>query len=727
MTKIIALAGNPNSGKTTMFNDLTGSTQHTGNWPGVTVEKKEGRLKGRRDVTVQDLPGIYSLSPYSPEELVARNYLVKERPDVIVNIVDATNIERNLYLTTQLAELGIPVVIALNMIDIVNKNGDLIDIRQLGEALGCAVVPTSALKGTGLEKAAETALSCSGKPPLSPRPIFSGDVEGALAEIGSLLSERRKERGETPLTATELRWSSIKVFERDAEQTANPDTLLGAGAAARIEEIIRALEDRYDDDSESIITNERYLFIAGVVRECVQKKNRHTLSASDKIDRVVTNRVLALPIFAGVMFLVYFLSISTIGGYMTDWVNDSLFGDIVPNAVGGLLDSLGTAEWLNALILDGIIAGVGAVLGFLPQMLVLFLCLAFLEDCGYMARIAFILDRVFKRFGLSGKSFIPILVGTGCGVPGIMASRTIESDNDRRMTVMTTTFIPCGAKLPIIALIAGALFPGSMWIAPSAYFLGIAAILITGVMLKKTRGFAGKPSPFVMELPAYHMPGAPGVLRTMLDRGLAFVKRAGTIILIAAIVIWFLSSFDFSLRMAETSDSILAAIGGAVAPIFDPLGWGDWRATVATVTGLIAKENIVGTFGVLYGFGEVAEDGAEYWPQLAAAFTPLAAYAFLAFNLLCAPCFAAIGAIRREMMSAKWTWFAVGYQCGFAYVVALIIYQMGMLASGHFGVGTVFAILCILVIVYMLFIKKPYAGADAKNTQRLAAAAAAAE
>jgi len=724
----IALAGNPNSGKTTMFNALTGSSQRVGNWPGVTVEKKEGRLKGRKDVFLQDLPGIYSLSPYTLEEVIARNYLTDEKPDAIINIVDASNIERNLYLTTQLLELDIPVVIALNMADIVRKSGDVIDADRLGKTMGCVAIETSAVKGDGIVEAAQKAIElaeavqkATGSADATPKAVektdavqdvtggtetavaktlrfYSNEIEEAISGIGEIIADRD--------IAQSRRWLAVKLFERDHEVLKRMQ--VDARDMQKIENIIIPIEIKLDDDSESIITDERYAYVMEVVSRCVVFQNREGLTVSDRIDRVVTNRFLALPIFALVMFLVYYFSVTTVGAWMTDWVNDNLFGETVPNAVNGFLESLGTAAWLNSLIVDGIIAGVGAVLGFLPQMLTLFLCLAILEDCGYMSRIAFILDRVFRKFGLSGKSFIPMLVGTGCGVPGIMASRTIESDNDRRMTVMTTTFIPCGAKLPIIALIAGALFPGSSWVAPSAYFLGIAAILVSGVMLKKTRLFAGNPAPFVMELPAYHRPAPLGVLRTMLERAGAFVRRAGTIVLVATVLVWFLSGFNTSLQMVETSESMLASLGGIIAPIFDPLGWGDWKAAVATITGLIAKENVVGTFGVLYGFGEVSEDGAEYWSNLVAAFTPLAAYSMLAFNLICAPCFAAIGAIRREMMSAKWTTFAVAYQCGFAYVIALIIYQMGMLAKGSFGGGTVAAILCILAIFYMLFVKKPY-------------------
>ncbi|MDR1082814.1 MAG: ferrous iron transport protein B, partial [Coriobacteriales bacterium] len=676
----IALAGNPNSGKTTMFNELTGSSQHVGNWPGVTVEKKEGRLRNKKEIVVQDLPGIYSLAPYSPEEVISRTYLIRERPDVIIDVVDASNLERNLYLTTQLTELGIPVVCALNMIDVVQKRGDVIDTDKLSEKLGAAVVETSALKGQGCENAAEKAIWLAeeqvrymrGAKPgherlhtelhtdFVPKHHFSAPVERALKAIGEVI--------DVSVVDANVRWYAIKLFERDAEIAGRFE--LSEEQRVKIEEITKAAEEELDDDSESIIASERYAFISEVIAETVTYKETNRLTASDKIDRVVTNRLLALPIFALVMFAVYFISISTIGTMMTDWVNDVLFGEFVPVTVTGFLEGVGTAEWLNSLLVDGIIAGVGAVLGFLPQMLVLFLLLALLEDCGYMARIAFIMDRAFKRFGLSGKSFIPILIGTGCGVPGILASRTIENESNRRLTVMTTTFIPCSAKLPIIALIAGALFPGSIWVAPSAYFVGIAAIIASGIILKKTRLFSGDPSPFLIELPAYHLPRASGVLRVMLERGWAFVKRAGTIILLATILVWFLSSFSWSMQMVDTSDSMLAGIGGVVAPIFEPLGWGDWRATTATVTGLIAKENVVGTFGVLYGFAEVGEEGAEYWPLLVASFTQLAAYSFLLFNLLCAPCFAAMGAIHREMVSARWTFIAIAYQCLFAYAVA---------------------------------------------------------
>lgn len=694
----IALAGNPNSGKTTMFNNLTGSSQYVGNWPGVTVEKKEGKLKGHKDVIIQDLPGIYSLSPYTLEEVVSRNYLINEKPDCIINIVDGTNIERNLYLTTQLMEIGVPVVMAVNMIDMVRKNGDTIDIKKLREAIGCEVIETSALKGIGSKEAAEKAIQLAKmKAVSSPGHTFSKAVESALSEIEDIIKNN--------LNGLNSRWFAIKLFERDEkieEQITLPDDI-----KERIENVIDECERKFDDDSESIITDERYSYISKVVKQAVHKKNRSKLTVSDRIDKIVTNRILALPIFAVVMFLVYYLSISTIGSWMTDWVNDVLFTDIVPNAVEGFLTAIGTAHWLNSLILDGIVAGVGAVLGFVPQMMVLFLCLALLEDCGYMARIAFIMDRLFRKFGLSGKSFIPILVGTGCGVPGIMASRTIENELDRRMTIMVTTFIPCGAKLPIIALIAGALFPGSTWVAPSAYFLGIAAIIVSGIILKKTRVFAGDPAPFVMELPVYHVPGAKGVLIHTWERSKAFVKKAGTVILLATIGVWLLSSFSWTFKMVDIEQSILASIGNVIAPLFAPLGWGDWKAAVASITGLIAKENVVGTFGILYGFAEVAEDGAQVWGSLQAAFTPLSAYTFLIFNLLCAPCFAAIGAVRNEMASAKWTWATIGYQTVFAYIIALIVYQLGSLfAGGGFGIGTVVAIALVCVLIYLLF-RKP--------------------
>lgn len=696
----IALAGNPNSGKTTMFNSLTGGSQRVGNWPGVTVEKKEGKLQGNKDVIIQDLPGIYSLSPYTPEEVVARNYLVKDKPDVIVNIVDATNIERNLYLTTQLMEIGIPIVIALNMMDLVEKNGDKINIAKLSELMGCEVVETSALKKSGTKELADKSISIANKKikEENMQHIFSSETEEALTEIESVIKGSVGEEN--------LRWYAIKFFENDEKVL--EEVKIQEDTKNKISEIISNCEEKLDDTGESIITGERYEYISEIVRKSVKKSGSRD-TTSDKIDKIVTHRIFALPIFAAIMFLVYYISISTVGTVMTDWVNETLFGQIIPEAVGDFLNSVGTAEWLSGLILNGIIGGVGAVIGFLPQLLVLFLFLSFLEQCGYMSRIAFIMDRVFRKFGLSGKSFIPMLVSTGCGVPGIMASRTIENDNDRRMTVMTTTFIPCGAKLPIIALIAGALFNDSAWVATSAYFIGVLAIICSGVILKKTRLFAGDPAPFVMELPAYHMPTVGNIARAIFTRGMAFVKKAGTIVLLSAIILWFLQNFNTSFEMVEAKDSMLAAIGGAIAPIFSPLGWGDWKATVATFTGLIAKENIVGTFGVLYGVGEeISENGAEYWSQLTAAFTPLAAYSFLVFNLLCAPCVAAIGALRREMMSGKWTAFAIVYQCTLAYIVSLVIYQLGTFFNGGgFTFGTAVAIVLVLGVIYMLF-RKPY-------------------
>ncbi len=692
----IALAGNPNSGKTTMFNDLTGSSQYVGNWPGVTVEKKEGKLRGQKDVIIQDLPGIYSLSPYTLEEVVSRNYLINEKPDAIINIVDSSNIERNLYLTTQLVELGLPVVIALNMIDVVRKNGDNIDIKKLSAALGCEIVETSALKGLGTKEVADRAVALAqSKKNAEPLHTFGGTVEHAIAHIEDLIRSL--------VDAKLLRWFSIKLFERDEKVLTQ--LKLDSDVEAKLEKIIADCEAELEDDSESIITNERYSYISKLMETCVKKHRASgNMTVSDKIDRIVTNRILALPIFAIVMFIVYYVSVSTVGDWATGWVNDSLFGEIIPPAVDGLLASWGTAPWLHSLLLDGVIGGVGAVLGFLPQMLVLFFFLAILEDCGYMARIAFIMDRIFRKFGLSGKSFIPILIGTGCGVPGIMASRTIENESDRRMTIITTTFIPCGAKLPIIALIAGALFGGAWWVAPSAYFLGIAAIISSGIILKKFKAFAGDPAPFVMELPTYHAPGAKGVVIHMWDRGKSFVQKAGTIIFISAIVVWFLSTFDWSIQMVDTADSMLSSIGSVIAPIFAPLGFGTWEASVATLTGLVAKENLVGTFGILYGFAEVAEDGVEYWANLQAAFTPLAAYSLLVFNLLCAPCFAAMGAIKREMGTGKLTWFAIGYQTVFAYIVSLAIYQIGMLVStGVFTLGSVAGILVTAVFFYLLF------------------------
>ena len=695
----IALAGNPNSGKTTLFNGLTGSNQFVGNWPGVTVEKKEGKLKGHKDVVIMDLPGIYSLSPYTLEEVVARNYLITERPDVILNIVDGTNLERNLYLSTQLMELGIPVVMAINMMDIVEKNGDHIDINQLSKDLGCEIVEISALKGTGIMKAAEKAVSVATRNTSAPVHKFSPETENVLEDIENML--------DASIPEEQKRFYAIKLFERDDKIAQTMKVV------PNVENIIKKAEDAQDDDSESIITNERYGYITSVIGKSYKKAAKGQLSVSDKIDRIVTNRILALPIFAVVMFIVYYVSVTTVGAIVTDWTNDVLFGEIIPPAIESVLVSINCAGWLQSLILDGIVAGVGAVLGFVPQMLVLFIFLAFLEACGYMARVAFIMDRIFRKFGLSGKSFIPMLIGSGCGIPGIMASRTIENDRDRKMTVMTTTCVPCGAKLPIIALIAGAFFNGSAWVATSAYFVGVAAIVCSGIILKKTKMFAGEPAPFVMELPAYHMPTVTNVLRSMWERGWSFIKKAGTVILLSTIVLWFLMNFGwvdgaFGMLEAEQLDSsILASVGSVIAPIFTPLGWGDWKMAVAAITGLIAKENVVGTFGILFGFAEVAEDGAEIWGELAGSMTAAAAYSFLVFNLLCAPCFAAIGAIKREMNSAKWTWFAIGYQTILAYAVSLVIYQIGTVATGGgFGIGTVVAVLVIIGFLYLLF--RPY-------------------
>lgn len=711
MSVKIALAGNPNSGKTTLFNALTGSNQFVGNWPGVTVEKKEGKLKGNKDAAIMDLPGIYSLSPYTLEEVVARNYLITERPDAILNIVDGTNLERNLYLTTQLMELGIPVVMAVNMMDIVEKNGDQINTDKLSEELGCEIVKISALKGNGIQEAANKAVALA-KDSQAKAPVhtFDTDVEAVLQEIESMLGSDIQEE--------QKRFYAIKLFERDDKIAKQMKS------APNVEKIIERAEEEFDDDSESIITNERYNYITSIIGKCYKKNNKEQLSVSDKIDRIVTNRFLALPIFAVVMYIVYYVSVSTVGDYVTGWTNDVLFGEIIPPAVENFLVSIHCAGWLQSLILDGIIAGVGAVLGFVPQMLVLFIFLAFLESCGYMARIAFIMDRIFRKFGLSGKSFIPMLIGTGCGVPGVMASRTIENDRDRKMTIMTTTFIPCGAKLPIIALIAGALFDGASWVAPSAYFVGIAAIIISGIILKKTKMFAGDPAPFVMELPAYHLPTVGNVLRSMWERGWSFIKKAGTVILLSTIFIWFTSNFGVhgGFHMVDDlSEGLLSDIGKAFAWIFTPLGWGNWKAAVAAVTGLVAKENVVGTFGILYGFAEVAEDGSEIWGTLAESFTAVAAYSFLVFNLLCAPCFAAIGAIKREMNNAKWTWFAIGYQCVFAYAIALCVYQIGGFVTGtvSFGIGTVAAVAVIAFLLYMLF--RPYKESNTLNTSSIAA------
>ena len=705
----IALAGNPNCGKTTLFNDLTGSNQYVGNWPGVTVEKKEGRLKGQKDVVIQDLPGIYSLSPYTLEEVVARGYLVNEKPDAILNIIDGTNIERNLYLTTQLIELGIPVVMAVNMIDLVRKNGDKIDLKKLSAELGCQAVEISALKGEGSMKAAEMAVAAakSGKAGELPH-VFTGSVEHAIAHIEESIQGKVDDRF--------LRWYAVKLFERDDK--VQQELKLDKALVDHIDQHIADCEKEMDDDAESIITNQRYAYINTVVEKAVRKKARvEHLTVSDKIDQVVTNRIFALPIFALIMFLMYALSMGTsiadggisIGSFATDWTNDVLFGEIVPNALGGFLESVGVADWLYGLIMDGIVAGVGAVLGFVPQMLVLFFLLSILEDIGYMARVAFIMDRIFRKFGLSGKSFIPILVGTGCGVPGVMASRTIENERDRRMTIMTTCFIPCGAKMPIIGLFAGALFGGSSLVAVSAYFIGFAAIIISGIILKKTKLFAGDPAPFVMELPAYHVPAWGNVLRATWERGWSFIKRAGTIILASTIVLWFLQGFGFEdgvFGMVEDQDnSILAAVASAIAWIFAPQGFGNWRATVASISGLIAKENVVGTLGVLYHFGgELSENGDEIWGEVANDYTAISAYSFMIFNLLCAPCFAAMGAIKREMNNGKWTAIAIGYMCLLAYCASLVVYQIGGLITGEvgFNIFTIVAVAIIVFTIYML-------------------------
>ncbi|MDR1986966.1 MAG: ferrous iron transporter B [Treponema sp.] len=732
----IALAGNPNCGKTTLFNALTGANQFVGNWPGVTVEKKEGRLKGYKEVRIIDLPGIYSLSPYSLEEVISRNYLLEEKPEVILNIIDGTNLERNLFLTTQLLDMGIPVVAAVNMIDVVEKTGDKLYLEELRKILGCEVLPMSALKGTGVREVGDAAVRAAEKKQEPVAPCrFSPLVEKTLDQIMLLLEDQ--------VPQSQRRFGALKIFERDpkfAEKARVP------GA----EPLIKSVEKALGDDAETIITEERYRYIAGILPRVLKKKSREQLSLSDKIDQVVTNRVAALPIFAAVIFLIYFVSVTTVGTWVTDWTNDGLFGDGwhltgggayaeaveafeagaleeepapedfglwapgIPVVVAGWLEAAGTAEWLNGLILDGIIGGVGAVLGFVPQMLVLFLFLAALEACGYMARIAFILDRIFRRFGLSGRSFIPMLISTGCGIPGVMASRTIEREQDRRMTVMTATFMPCGAKLPIIALISGAVLGGVWWVAPSAYFLGIFSVIVSGIILKKTRLFAGDPSPFVMELPAYHLPTITNVLRSMGERAWSFIKKAGTVILISAVAIWFLSSFGITHEgfgiVEDLNDGLLAKAAQAIAWIFAPLGFGTWSATVATITGLVAKENVVGTLGVLYGYAEVAEDGSEIWDAFAVNFTVVSAYAFLAFNLLCAPCFAAIGAIKREMNNPRWTWFALGYQTAYAYSIALIIYQLGNLFSGGgFGIGTVFGFAALALLIYLL-VRKPAEG-----------------
>ena len=748
----IALAGNPNSGKTTLFNALTGSNQFVGNWPGVTVEKKEGRLKNHKDIIVTDLPGIYSLSPYTLEEVVARNYLIEERPDVILNIVDATNLERNLYLTTQLVEIGIPVVIALNMMDLVRRKGDNINVRELSRQLGCKVVEISALKGEGTENAAEAAIAAAEGTKTIPQHSFSGAVEHALAHIEEVTVHRLPEE--------QQRWYAIKIFERDTK--VQEKLKLEQSVLDHVEKDIAAAEKELDDDAESIITNERYVWIAGVMKGCYRKANAGGLSTSDKIDRVVTNRLLGLPIFAVIMYLVYWIAMGPFGSFLTDWTNDVLGGEWLTEGSRSIMEGLGAADWLTGLVSDGIFAGVGAVLGFVPQMLVLFLMLCILEDCGYMARIAFIMDRIFRRFGLSGKSFIPMLVGMGCGVPGVMASRTIENERDRRMTIMTTTFIPCGAKMPIIGLIAGALFGGSGIVATSAYFIGIAAIIVSGIMLKKTKMFAGDPAPFVMELPAYHVPSAVNVLRGTWERGWSFIKRAGTVILLSSVVIWFLSGFgsvngkfgmvdalfedkelateEYVATLADRMNipeedvtpmdaSMLAGVGNVVSPVFRPLGFGSWKPTVATVTGLVAKEEVVGTFGVLYNYDdqdgeeELGEEGEQIWDRVAADFNgfsdghgKLAAYAFMIFNLLCAPCFAAIGAIRREMNNRRWTWFAIGYQCVFAYAVGLAVFQIGKAFAGGMNIaGLAVALVIVGAMCWQLF--KPYREANTLTIQ----------
>ncbi|MGN0530896.1 MAG: ferrous iron transport protein B [Eubacterium sp.] len=703
----IALAGNPNSGKTTLFNALTGSNQYVGNWPGVTVEKKEGRLKSDKSVTLTDLPGIYSLSPYTLEEVVARNYLLDEKPDAILNIVDGTNLERNLYLTTQLLELGVPVVVAVNMMDLVRKSENEIKLDKLSKALGCKVVEISALKGEGLEAASKAACEQAQREEYQRAHKFSAEAEKYLEEIEEMLED---------IPENQKRFYAIKLFERDEKIQAR------GISAQQAEDIIKRAEKHFDDDSESIITNERYSYIASIIDLCYINKTKGQLSVSDKIDKIVTNRFLALPIFAVVMFLVYYISINTIGGWATDWVNDVLFGELIPPAVTGGLEAINCAPWLISLIVDGIIGGVGAVLGFVPQMLVLFILLALLEGCGYMARIAFIMDRIFRRFGLSGKSFIPMLIGTGCGVPGIMASRTIENERDRKMTVITTTFIPCSAKLPIIALIAGAMFGGAWWVAPSAYFLGIGAIIVSGIILKKTKRFAGDPAPFVMELPAYHLPTAGYVFRSMWERASSFIKKAGTVILLSTIVLWFLQGFGIengAFCMVEDLDnSVLAFLGKCISWLFIPLGWGNWKAAVAAVTGLIAKENVVATYGVLYHFaGEVSENGTEIWGSFASEFTMLSAYSFLAFNLLCAPCFAAIGAIKREMNNAKWTAFAIGYQTVFAYLVSFMIYNIGTIFTAGFTAWSALAIVVFAGFVYLFLRKNKYENGRLKTVK----------
>lgn len=687
----VALAGNPNCGKTTLFNGLTGATQYVGNWPGVTVEKKEGKYKEDKDIKITDLPGIYSLSPYTLEEVVSREFLLNGNVDVVLNIIDGSNLERNLFLTTQILELGIPTVVAINMLDVIEKRKDTIDYKKLSKELGCPVLPISALKNTGIKelmaevkKVANT--QCKAKN------IYAGKVLNALNTIETSLP--------SSIEASRRFFYAVKLFERD-------DKIEAAIKSKADADVIETVEKSMDDDSESIITDARYTYITSVIKDCYKKGSKEVLTTSDKIDRIVTNRVLALPIFALVMWFVYYISVTTVGTIVTDWTNDVLFGEIIPPAVDSFLTSIQCADWLHGLIVDGIIGGVGAIIGFVPQMLVLFFFLAILEDCGYMARVAFIMDRIFRKFGLSGKSFIPMLIGTGCGVPAVMASRTIESDRDRKMTIMTTTFIPCGAKMPIIGLIAGAIFHGASWVAPSAYFVGMAAVIISGIMLKKTKLFAGDPAPFVMEMPAYHTPRAVNVLRSMWERGSSFIKKAGTIILLSTIVLWFLQGFGWekgAFGMVDDIDhSILSSIGQTFAWIFSPLGWGDWKAAVASATGLIAKENVVATFGQLYGFAEVAEEGNEFWGQLSASFTPLAAYSFMVFNLLCAPCFAAMGAIKREMNNTKWFWIAIGYQCGFAYVCSLIVYQLGSLFNGgSFGFGTIVGFILLIGLIYLL-------------------------
>lgn len=687
----VALAGNPNCGKTTLFNGLTGATQYVGNWPGVTVEKKEGKYKEDKDIKITDLPGIYSLSPYTLEEVVSREFLLNGNVDVVLNIIDGSNLERNLFLTTQILELGIPTVVAINMLDVIEKRKDTIDYKKLSEELGCPVLPISALKNTGIKELMAQVKKAAGTK-FSAKNIYAGKVLNALNTIETSLP--------SSIDVNRRFFYAVKLFERD-------DKIEAAIKTKADGNIIEACEKSMDDDSESIITDARYTYITSVIKDCYKKGSKEVLTTSDKIDRIVTNRVLALPIFALVMWFVYYISVTTVGTFVTDWTNDVLFGEIIPPAVDSFLTSIQCADWLHGLIVDGIIGGVGAVIGFVPQMLVLFFFLAILEDCGYMARVAFIMDRIFRKFGLSGKSFIPMLIGTGCGVPAVMASRTIESDRDRKMTIMTTTFIPCGAKMPIIGLIAGAIFHGASWVAPSAYFVGMAAVIVSGIMLKKTKLFAGDPAPFVMEMPAYHMPRTVNVLRSMWERGSSFIKKAGTIILLSTIVLWFLQGFGWekgAFGMVDDIDhSILSSIGQTFAWIFSPLGWGDWKAAVASVTGLIAKENVVATFGQLYGFAEVAEEGNEFWGQLSASFTPLAAYSFMIFNLLCAPCFAAMGAIKREMNNTKWFWIAIGYQCGFAYVCSLIVYQLGSLVNGgSFGFGTIVGFILLIGLIYLL-------------------------